>query len=123
MKLKTGLLFFVATAAMSAPAFADDAANRESGTQAEAEAEAAQPSANAKPPVEIFSTGMAKGRDRPGSAASTSALKGDDSQRFGPRPLAHVLRTVAGLRIANGIGEGNNNSTVRTVQASLALSF
>ncbi len=111
MKLKTSLLFFAATGAMSAPALADDATNRESGT--EAEAAAAPPSADVKPPVEIFSTGMAKGRDRLDSATSTSALKGDDIQRFGPRPLADVLRTMAGLRVANGIGEGNNNYTVR----------
>lgn len=56
---------------------------------------------------------MAKGRDRLDSATSTSALKGDDIQRFGPRPLGDVLRTMAGLRVANGIGEGNNNYTVR----------
>ena len=117
MKFKTSLLFFAATGAMSAPALADDAANRESAAEAETAAAppsaAPPPSAAVKPPVEIFSTGMAKGRDRLDSATSTSALKGDDIQRFGPRPLADVLRTMAGLRVANGIGEGNNNYTVR----------
>lgn len=47
------------------------------------------------------------------SATSTIALKGDDIQRFGPRPLGDVLRIMAGLRVATGIGEGNNNYTVR----------
>ncbi len=111
MKLKTSLLCFAATSALSAPAFAEDATNRESS--AEAETAAPPPPTDAKPPVEIFSTGMAKGRDRLDSATSTSALKGDDIQRFGPRPLGDVLRTMAGLRVATGIGEGNNNYTVR----------
>ncbi|WP_086741029.1 TonB-dependent receptor domain-containing protein [Erythrobacter colymbi] len=116
MQLKTSLLVFVATGALAAPALAEDAA---AGTSAAAEAgaEEAGPQADtatpAKPAAEIFSTGMAKGRDRLDSATSTSALKGEDIQRFGPRPLGDVLRTMAGLRVATGIGEGNNNYTVR----------
>ena len=112
MRLKTSLLVFVATGALAAPAMADNTA---AGTSAEAEESAAQAdtATPAKPAAEIFSTGMAKGRDRLDSATSTSALKGDDIQRFGPRPLGDVLRTMAGLRVATGIGEGNNNYTVR----------
>lgn len=112
MKTRTGLLCFAATGALAAPAWAG---NGEAGAAAAAEerAPAAVAAADPKPPVEIFSTGMAKGRDRLDSATSTSALKGDDIQRFGPRPLADVLRTMAGMRVANGIGEGNNNYTVR----------
>jgi len=115
MKRKTALLFFAATGAIATPAIAEDAARRDADTAAAAESEAAapQPSSAATPPVEIFSTGMAKGRDRLDSATSTSALKGDDIQRFGPRGISDVLRTMAGLRVANGIGEGNNNYTVR----------
>lgn len=113
MKLKTSLLFFAATGALAAPALADDTLAGDDAAAAEAETAAAPQSADAKPPVEIFSTGMAKGRDRLDSATSTSALKGDDIQRFGPRPLGEVLRTMAGLRVASGIGEGNNNYTVR----------
>lgn len=117
MKLKTSLLVSVATGAFAAPTMAEDDAAAGAGSESEARAEAeAQvvPSATiAKPPAEIFSTGMAKGRDRLDSATSTSALKGDDVQRFGPRPLGDVLRTMAGLRVATGIGEGNNNYTVR----------
>ena len=121
MKLRSTLLLFAATGALASPALAGEAARREAAaaTSGTDSADGAQdeaptrPDQASKPPVEIFSTGMAKGRDRLDSATSTSALKGDDSQRFGPRPLADVLRTMAGLRVANGIGEGNNNYTVR----------
>jgi outer membrane receptor protein involved in Fe transport len=113
MKLKTTLLLFAATGALAAPAFAAKAEDRDAGAEAAEEAAPPASDAPAKPPVEIFSTGMAKGRDRLDSATSTSSLKGDDIQRFGPRPLSEVLRTMAGLRVASGIGEGNNNYTVR----------
>lgn len=116
MKLKTQLFLFAATGALATPALAEENAGAGAGTASEAEAaeaEAAPVSTPAKPPAEVFSTGMAKGRDRLDSATSTSSLKGDDIQRFGPRPLGEVLRTMAGLRVATGIGEGNNNYTVR----------
>lgn len=117
MNFKTSLLVFAATGALTAPAMAEDYSGAGAGAATEAEtdteAEAAPPASSAKPATEIFSTGMAKGRDRLDSATSTSSLKGDDIQRFGPRPLGEVLRTMAGLRVATGIGEGNNNYTVR----------
>ncbi|NKJ43562.1 outer membrane receptor protein involved in Fe transport [Novosphingobium sp. SG720] len=78
--------------------------------------EAATPAAPGAVParkVEVFSTGVAKGRDRLDSAISTSALRGDDIIRFGPRSPGDVLRTLPGLRVESGIGEGNNNFTVR----------
>lgn len=110
MTLKTRLLLFAAGWAVTAPALAGETDE----TDAAADAAEAQPaSVAARPQAEIFSTGMAKGRDRLDSATSTSALRGDDIDRFGPRSLADVLRTMAGLRVANGIGEGNNNYTVR----------
>jgi outer membrane receptor protein involved in Fe transport len=107
MKLHTRLLLLAATSAFAMPALAEETAD------AEGEAEAVQSGAPARPAAEIFSTGMAKGRDRLDSATSTSALKGEEIDRFGPRPLGEVLRTMAGLRVATGIGEGNNNYTVR----------
>ncbi|WP_285711182.1 TonB-dependent receptor domain-containing protein [Erythrobacter oryzae] len=110
MKTRTRLLLFAATTAFAAPAYAGESNAAEDSAEAEA---AEQPAAPAKPAAEIFSTGMAKGRDRLDSATSTSSLKGDDIQRFGPRALGDVLRTMAGLRVATGIGEGNNNYTVR----------
>ncbi len=112
MKLRTSLLVFTASGAFAAPVMAEE--TTEAGAAAAAEGEAAPPATvTTKPPAEIFSTGMAKGRDRLDSATSTSSLKGDDIDRFGPRPLGDVLRTMAGLRVATGIGEGNNNYTVR----------
>lgn len=66
-----------------------------------------------KPAKEIFSTGVAKGRDRLDSATSTSALKASEFEHFGPRPLGDILRTMPGLRVESGIGEGNANYTVR----------
>ncbi|RZK03399.1 MAG: TonB-dependent receptor [Novosphingobium sp.] len=62
---------------------------------------------------EVFSTGVAKGRDRLDSATSTSALRGSEAEKLGPRPLADILRTMPGLRVESGIGEGNANYTVR----------
>jgi len=112
MKLKTHLFLFAATGALAAPALAEDDTARSTETGAEA-AETVSPAQPARPPAEIFSTGMAKGRDRLDSATSTSSLKGEAIDRFGPRPLGEVLRTMAGLRVATGIGEGNNNYTVR----------
>lgn len=110
MKMKTRLLLFAAGWAVATPALAEET----DASDAEADTADAQPASVAtKPQAEIFSTGMAKGRDRLDSATSTSSLKGDDIDRFGPRSLADVLRTMAGLRVANGIGEGNNNYTVR----------
>jgi outer membrane receptor protein involved in Fe transport len=112
MKLKITLLLCAASGAFAVPAVAEE--TTEADAARAAESEATQPaSVTAKPPAEIFSTGMAKGRDRLDSATSTSSLKGDDIDRFGPRPLGEVLRTMAGLRVATGIGEGNNNYTVR----------
>jgi outer membrane receptor protein involved in Fe transport len=112
MKFKSILLFHVAAAAIAAPAMAETASDVATAT--DTEATDAQPgTVDTKPPAEIFSTGVAKGRDRLDSATSTSSLKGDDIDRFGPRPLGEVLRTMAGLRVASGIGEGNNNYTVR----------
>lgn len=101
---KSGLLLFAAQLALVSPAFAE--ANDD-------QSDAASTRPQAKPPVEVFSTGVAKGRDRLDSATSTSALRGEDIQKFGPRPLGDVLRTMAGLRVESGIGEGNNNYTVR----------
>lgn len=62
---------------------------------------------------EVFSTGVAKGRDRLDSATSTSALRASEAEKLGPRPLADILRTMPGLRVESGIGEGNANYTVR----------
>lgn len=65
------------------------------------------------PEKEVFSTGVAKGRDRLDSATSTSALRASEFEKLGPRPLGDLLRTMPGIRVENAIGEGNANYTVR----------
>ncbi|MHA6718372.1 TonB-dependent receptor domain-containing protein [Sphingomonas sp. RS6] len=65
------------------------------------------------PEKEVFSTGVAKGRDRLDSATSTSAFRERDFRLLGPVPLGDLLRTVPGLRVETGVGEGNANYTVR----------
>ena len=113
---KTAFLLVTSCIALSTPALAETGSAALTGAETAAEAENAEAQsadqAN-KPPVEVFSTGVAKGRDRLDSATSTSALRGDDITILGPRPIGEVLRTMAGLRVAVSIGEGNNNYTVR----------
>lgn len=111
MRVKSQLLLCAAFGALATPAMAEG--ETEETAEASAAESAAPPAPSQTPAAEVFSTGMAKGRDRLDSATSTSSLKGDDIDRFGPRPLGDVLRTMAGLRVATGIGEGNNNYTVR----------
>jgi len=62
---------------------------------------------------EVFSTGVAKGRDRLDSATSTSALKADEIQKFGARSLGEVLRNIPGVRVEYAGGEGNASYSIR----------
>ncbi|GHC92458.1 TonB-dependent receptor domain-containing protein [Novosphingobium pokkalii] len=107
------LALALASAAHAAPAgAAAESVAPEAAEPAPSEAAAATGAEPARK-VEVFSTGVAKGRDRLDSAISTSALRGEDIVRFGPRSAGDVLRTLPGLRVESGIGEGNNNYTVR----------
>lgn len=109
---KAALLVFAAQVALISPVHAEEAENdAENAERAQGSAQAG--AAASAPPKEIFSTGVAKGRDRLDSATSTSALRGEEIQKFGQRSLGDVLRAMAGLRVESGIGEGNNNYTVR----------
>lgn len=101
MKLRYLLLAFCSNAIVY-PALA------QSGSEAPKPASTAQ-----VPEKEVFSTGVAKGRDRLDSATSTSAFRASEFEKLGPRPLADLLRTMPGLRVESGIGEGNANYTVR----------
>ena len=100
---KTALFLCAAQIALVSPALAEEAESKAKSVE----------TAPTAPPKEIFSTGVAKGRDRLDSATSTSALRGDEIQKFGQRSLGDVLRAMAGMRVESGIGEGNNNYTVR----------
>lgn len=92
----------IATTMLSTPALAQTATSEPADTPAPQAAE-----------KEVFSTGVAKGRDRLDSATSTSSLKGSEAQKLGPVGLADILRTMPGIRVENGISEGNNNYTIR----------
>lgn len=105
MKISGLLLALIASSSVSANALAQTM----SDSDRPAKTQEAQPA----PEKEVFSTGVAKGRDRLDSATSTSSLKGSEAQKLGPVGLADILRTMAGIRVESGISEGNNNYTVR----------
>ena len=82
-------------------------------------ADKAMPTAGAKGRGEaVFSTGVAKGRDRLDSATSTSALRGTDAETFGARSLGEVLRNIPGIRVEYAGGEGNANYSIRGLPLS-----
>lgn len=101
MKLKHILL--LTACAFPVSAFAEDA----TASDAQPAAEAAQPAR------EVFSTGVAKGRDVLDSAISTSSLKVDDIEKFGARSLSEVFRNIPGVRAEPVSGEGNASYTIR----------
>lgn len=66
----------------------------------------------------VFSTGVAKGRDRLDSATSTSALRESEIQVLGARSLGEVLRNIPGIRAEYAVGEGNDNYSIRGLPLS-----
>ncbi|PHY21118.1 TonB-dependent receptor domain-containing protein [Caulobacter sp. BP25] len=66
----------------------------------------------------VFSTGVAKGRDRLDSATSTSALRASEFETYGARSLGEVLRNIPGIRAEYAIGEGNANYSIRGLPLS-----
>lgn len=66
----------------------------------------------------VFSTGVAKGRDRLDSATSTSALRASEIETFGARSLGEVLRNIPGIRAEYAGGEGNANYSIRGLPLS-----
>ncbi len=103
----------IAPLILAAPAIAN-------ARDAEAKAaDKAMPTAGAKTSGEaVFSTGVAKGRDRLDSATSTSALRATDIQTFGARSLGEVLRNIPGIRAEYAVGEGNANFSIRGLPLS-----
>ncbi|WP_047170371.1 TonB-dependent receptor domain-containing protein [Novosphingobium sp. Rr 2-17] len=75
--------------------------------------EATKVSAKQPPAEAVFSTGVAKGRDRLDSATSTSSLQADDIQKIGARSLAEILRSIPGIRTESSTGEANGSYTIR----------
>jgi len=66
----------------------------------------------------VFSTGVAKGRDRLDSATSTSALRSSEAETYGARSLGEVLRNIPGIRVEYAGGEGNANFSIRGLPLS-----
>lgn len=81
---------------------------------------AAQAADDAKPAnaEAVFSTGVAKGRDRLDSATSTSALRSSEIEVLGARSLGEVLRNIPGIRAEYTGGEGNSNYSIRGLPLS-----
>ena len=99
------LLLAAAPIALATPALAS-----EDATQGRPATEKGEGQAPAK---EVFSTGVAKGRDILDSAISTSSLKSEEIAKFGAGSLAEALRYIPGIRAEYEGGEGNANYTIR----------
>ena len=99
------LLFTVAPFALVSPALAEtaDAAKQDAASEAPVK----------KRQEEVFSTGVAKGRDRLDSATSTSSLKAAEIDKLGARSLAEALRQIPGIRAESVSGEGNASYSIR----------
>ncbi len=102
--MKKFLLLTAAPFALLSPALANDVP---AAPAQEAEAPAK------KGTEEVFSTGVAKGRDRLDSATSTSALRASEIDKLGARSIAEILRDIPGIRAEAASGEGNGNITIR----------
>ncbi|NIJ18913.1 outer membrane receptor protein involved in Fe transport [Sphingomonas naasensis] len=105
--MKKYLLSAVAPFALVAPALANETPPPAPAAQSETEAPAK------KANEEVFSTGVAKGRDRLDSATSTSALRAADVDKIGARSISEILRAIPGIRAEASTGEGSANITIR----------
>ncbi|MBV1691511.1 TonB-dependent receptor [Novosphingobium sp. G106] len=107
--MKAWYLFLgIAPLALATPAWADDAAD---ATQESASPQQTVTPAGAQ--REVFSTGVAKGRDILDSAISTSSIRENQIQKLSARSLAEIFHNIAGVRSEVSNGELNNNVTVR----------
>ncbi|TFI57407.1 TonB-dependent receptor [Sphingomonas parva] len=102
---KHNFLLTVASFALVSPAMA--------ATEASTLTQDGEASASKTPEKEVFSTGVAKGRDRLDSATSTSSLKAAEIEKIGARSLAEVFRNIPGIRAENVSGEGNASYSIR----------
>lgn len=109
------LLITVAPFALVAPAMASETTPAAPVVaKSEAKPEAAEQKAPGKKGTEeVFSTGVAKGRDRLDSATSTSALRAAEIDKIGARSIAEILRDIPGIRAEASTGEGSANITIR----------
>lgn len=105
------LLLSVAPLALATPAFADSLIDSTTSAHVAGDDHAQSPAQ--KPKQEVFSTGVAKGRDILDAAISTSSLKETEIEKYGARSLGEVLRNIPGLRVEYSGGEGMSNITIR----------
>ena len=119
MKTKSLLLAFapvVLVSAFSSATAAEPEPEREPEAseviQTQAQAPAAR-TAGAASTEAVFSTGVARGRDRLDSATSTSALRQNEIELLGARSLADIIRNIPGIRTESSTGDGNSAYTIR----------
>lgn len=64
-------------------------------------------------PRQVFSTGVAKGRDVLDAAISTSAVSAEEVQELGANSVAEIVRNIPGVRVEAAGGVANNSYTIR----------
>jgi outer membrane receptor protein involved in Fe transport len=62
---------------------------------------------------DVFSTGVAKGRDVLDAAISTSALSAEEVEELGANSVAEIVRNIPGVRVEASGGVANNSYTIR----------
>lgn len=102
------LFLGIAPLALATSAWAEDGAATSAQESAASQSSAA-PDAN----KQVFSTGVAKGRDILDAAISTSSVRENQIQKLSARSLAEIFHNIAGVRSEVSNGEVNNNVTVR----------
>jgi outer membrane receptor protein involved in Fe transport len=117
MKMKSLLLAFAPVVLVSAFSSAK-AAEAENKPEAGEVVQTQTQIPTTRPPVTanteaVFSTGVARGRDRLDSATSTSALRQNEIQALGARSLADIIRNIPGIRTESSTGDGNSAYTIR----------
>jgi outer membrane receptor protein involved in Fe transport len=102
------LLLTVAPLSLSTAALADTATGAASADSASQTA-----GTPAAPQKEVFSTGVARGRDILDSSISTSSLKESEIEKFGARSMGEMFRNIPGVRVDDTAGEGGASISIR----------
>ena len=115
MKRKSLLLAFAPVILVSAFNSANAAEREAVATEViQTQAQTRAPGAPGNGTTEaVFSTGVARGRDRLDSATSTSALRQNEIELLGARSLADIIRNIPGIRTESSTGDGNSAYTIR----------
>jgi len=95
-------------ASLAAPAVAADTTPRSDEVIVTQAGPGAAPAAQ-----QVFSTGVARGRDPLDSATSTSALRAAEIEVLGARSLGDILRNIPGIRTESSTGDGSSAYTIR----------